>query len=101
MNKIDKHFSRYSIYIFIFEGGVAKKSKNQFCPIFSPFQAIPNNFDFLHFWHNFFRGIVYILSVRIFYIYIYFFLYLYFIFFLVGRGLIYEPPILCFVWGYF
>ena len=37
---------------FIFWG--AKKSKNHFWPIFSPFQAILKNFDFFHFWQNIF-----------------------------------------------
>ena len=35
-----------------FFGGVAKKFKNHFRPIFSPFQAILNNFDFFHFWQK-------------------------------------------------
>ena len=39
--------------------------------------------------------------IFIFFYMFYIFLHLYFLFFLVGRGFIYEPPILCFVWGYF
>ena len=45
VNKIDKHFSRYSIYIFNFEVVVAKKIQESI----KSFRAIWNNFDFCHF----------------------------------------------------
>ena len=38
-----------TLFYIYFWGGGANKSKNCFRPIFSAFQAIPNNFDFLIF----------------------------------------------------
>ena len=50
---------------FYFFGGGPKKSKTRFRLIFSPFQAILNNFDFLNFWEKFFvrpRNLIFFLG---------------------------------------
>ena len=47
----------YKFFLPWFGGGAGvNKSKNNFRPIFSPFQPIWSNFDFVHFWQNFFPG---------------------------------------------
>ena len=47
--------TKSSLFCFVLGGGGTKIQKS-FWPIFSPFQAILNNFDFFHFWPKFFYG---------------------------------------------